>query len=145
MRLRRCYSGGVPTYPTRRTKGTMDSSRSSANRRLPAILKLTDLRPYYNPSEQSSASGPELKSSHTSAYLASSGSLNAKHRELLELELASQRRARPRARVAEGSQDVKEAKRDLESFAYTPLTGRISRPKKSIPAHTCDICKPAKV
>jgi hypothetical protein len=33
-------------------------------------------------------------------------------------------------------------KRDLESSAYTPVTGRS---KKGIPVHRCDICKPAKV
>jgi len=44
-----------------------------------------------------------------------SGLLNAKHRELLELQqLAQQRLARSRARLAEGYQDAKEVKRDLE-------------------------------
>ncbi|CAG8976305.1 hypothetical protein HYALB_00005711 [Hymenoscyphus albidus] len=27
---------------------------------------------------------------------------------------------------------------------YTPVTGRISRAKKGVPVHTCDICRPAK-
>lgn len=27
---------------------------------------------------------------------------------------------------------------------YTPVTGRISRAKKGVPVHTCDICNPAK-
>jgi hypothetical protein len=44
-----------------------------------------------------------------------SGLLNAKHRELLELQqLAQQRLAKSRARLAEGYQDAKEVKRDLE-------------------------------
>lgn len=44
-----------------------------------------------------------------------SGLLNAKHRELLELQqLAQQRLAKSRARLAEGFQDAKEVKRDLE-------------------------------
>lgn len=44
-----------------------------------------------------------------------SGLLNAKHRELLELQqLAQQRLARSRARMAEGYQDAKEVKKDLE-------------------------------
>jgi hypothetical protein len=44
-----------------------------------------------------------------------SGLLNAKHRELLELQqLAQQRLSRSRARLAEGYQDAKEVKRDLE-------------------------------
>lgn len=44
-----------------------------------------------------------------------SGLLNAKTRELLELQqLAQQRLARSRARLAEGYQDAKEVKRDLE-------------------------------
>jgi hypothetical protein len=69
-------------------------------------------------------------------------SLNAKHRELRELELASPSRGRSRTGVAEEYQDVTYARRDLESSVYTPVTGRT---KKGIPAHTCDICKPAKV
>lgn len=28
---------------------------------------------------------------------------------------------------------------------YTPVTGRISRAKKGVPVHTCDICRPVKV
>lgn len=28
---------------------------------------------------------------------------------------------------------------------YTPVTGRLSRAKKGVPVHTCDICSPAKV
>jgi hypothetical protein len=45
----------------------------------------------------------------------SSGLLNAKHRELLDLQqLAQQRIAKSRARLAEGYQDAKEVKRDLE-------------------------------
>ncbi|TVY25531.1 Biogenesis of lysosome-related organelles complex 1 subunit [Lachnellula hyalina] len=44
-----------------------------------------------------------------------SGLLNAKHRELQDLQaLAQQRLARSRARLAEGYQDAKEVKRDLE-------------------------------
>jgi len=44
-----------------------------------------------------------------------SGLLNAKHRELADLkELAQQRIAKTRARMAEGYQDAKEVKRDLE-------------------------------
>ncbi|KAK0103642.1 hypothetical protein ONS95_005654 [Cadophora gregata] len=44
-----------------------------------------------------------------------SGLLNAKHRELLDLQaLAQQRIAKSRARLAEGYQDAKEVKRDLE-------------------------------
>ncbi|CAL3963272.1 hypothetical protein PZA11_000940 [Diplocarpon coronariae] len=44
-----------------------------------------------------------------------SGLLNAKHRELLELQqLAQQRLAKSRARLTEGYQDAKEVKRDLE-------------------------------
>jgi hypothetical protein len=91
----------------------MDSSRSSTNPR------------YYNPREYSSTSSPELKSSPTSsptsAYFASSGSPNAKHAELLMLQQsASQRRGRPRARLAQGYQDVKYRKRDLKSSAYIP-------------------------
>lgn len=44
-----------------------------------------------------------------------SGLLNAKQRELFELQqLAQQRLARTRARLAEGYQDAKEVKRDLE-------------------------------
>lgn len=27
---------------------------------------------------------------------------------------------------------------------YTPVTGRISRAKKGVPVHTCDICRPVK-
>lgn len=27
---------------------------------------------------------------------------------------------------------------------YTPVTGRISRVKRDIPAHICDTCRPAK-
>jgi hypothetical protein len=27
---------------------------------------------------------------------------------------------------------------------YTPVTGRISRAKKGVPVHTCEICRPAK-
>jgi hypothetical protein len=33
----------------------------------------------------------------------------------------------------------------LPSPAYTPVTGRISRAKKGVPIHTCDICRPVKV
>jgi hypothetical protein len=102
-------------YLARRPKSTMDSFSSPTNPRYPKMNR---------PSEYSSASGLGLKSSPTSsptsAYLASSGSLNAKHRELLELELPSQRRARSSARLAEGDQDMKYGKRDLESSAYTP-------------------------
>ncbi|CZS96427.1 uncharacterized protein RAG0_14168 [Rhynchosporium agropyri] len=44
-----------------------------------------------------------------------SGLLNAKHRELLDLQaLAQQRIAKSRARLAEGYADAKEVKRDLE-------------------------------
>lgn len=44
-----------------------------------------------------------------------SGLLNAKHRELQDLQaLAQQRIAKSRARLAEGYQDAKEVKRDLE-------------------------------
>ncbi|CAG8960617.1 hypothetical protein HYFRA_00013495 [Hymenoscyphus fraxineus] len=44
-----------------------------------------------------------------------SGLLNAKHREILDLQaLAQQRLAKSRARMAEGYQDAKEVKRDLE-------------------------------
>ncbi|KAH8596913.1 hypothetical protein B0O99DRAFT_509325 [Bisporella sp. PMI_857] len=44
-----------------------------------------------------------------------SGLLNAKHRELQDLQaLAQQRIARSRARLAEGYQDAKDVKRDLE-------------------------------
>lgn len=28
---------------------------------------------------------------------------------------------------------------------YTPVTGRVSRAKKGVPVHTCDICRPVKV
>jgi len=28
---------------------------------------------------------------------------------------------------------------------YTPVTGRISRAKKGVPVHTCEICRPVKV
>lgn len=28
---------------------------------------------------------------------------------------------------------------------YTPVTGRISKAKKGVPVHTCDICRPVKV
>ena len=28
---------------------------------------------------------------------------------------------------------------------YTPVTGRISRAKKGVPVHTCDLCRPVKV
>lgn len=28
---------------------------------------------------------------------------------------------------------------------YTPVTGRLSRAKKGVPVHTCDICSPVKV
>jgi hypothetical protein len=28
---------------------------------------------------------------------------------------------------------------------YTPVTGRLSRAKKGVPVHTCDICRPVKV
>jgi hypothetical protein len=28
---------------------------------------------------------------------------------------------------------------------YTPVTGRISKAKKGVPVHTCDICRPIKV
>ncbi len=28
---------------------------------------------------------------------------------------------------------------------YTPVTGRISRAKKGVPVHTCDVCRPVKV
>jgi hypothetical protein len=27
----------------------------------------------------------------------------------------------------------------------TPITGRVSRAKKGVPVHVCDLCKPAKV
>jgi hypothetical protein len=102
------------------------------------------------PREYSSASGPELRSSPTSspdsAYLTSSGSRNAKHAELLVSErLASQRRGRPRARLAQGYKDENEAKRDLDSSAYTPVAPHSSRAKKSVPVYTCDICKRGKV
>jgi hypothetical protein len=41
--------------------------------------------------------------------------LNAKHRELQDLQaLAQQRIAKSRARLAEGYQDAKDVKRDLE-------------------------------
>lgn len=44
-----------------------------------------------------------------------SGLLNAKHREVLELQqLAQQRLAKTRARLTEGYQDAKEVKRNLE-------------------------------
>lgn len=44
-----------------------------------------------------------------------SGLLNAKQRELQDLQaLAQQRIARSRARLAEGYQDAKDVKRDLE-------------------------------
>lgn len=44
-----------------------------------------------------------------------SGLLNAKHRELLDLQaLAQQRLARSRARMQEGYADAKEVRRDLE-------------------------------
>ena len=44
-----------------------------------------------------------------------SGLLNAKNRELQDLQaLAQQRLAKSRARLAEGYQDAKEVKRDLE-------------------------------
>lgn len=44
-----------------------------------------------------------------------SGLLNAKHRELQDLQaLAQQRLARSKARLSEGYQDAKEVKRDLE-------------------------------
>lgn len=52
---------------------------------------------------------------HANTRLHRSGLLNAKHRELLDLQqLAQQRLARSRARLAEGYQDAKEVKRDLE-------------------------------
>jgi hypothetical protein len=28
---------------------------------------------------------------------------------------------------------------------YTPVTGRISRAKKGVPVHTCNVCRPVKV
>lgn len=28
---------------------------------------------------------------------------------------------------------------------YTPITGRVSKAKKGVPVHTCDICRPVKV
>lgn len=44
-----------------------------------------------------------------------SGKLNAKQREILELQAKAQARlAKSRARFAEGMQDAKEVKRDLE-------------------------------
>jgi hypothetical protein len=47
--------------------------------------------------------------------IARSGLLNAKHRELQDLQaLAQQRIAKSRARLAEGYQDAKDVKRDLE-------------------------------
>jgi hypothetical protein len=148
LRPRR-HSGGVPRYHTHRPKSTIDSSRSSTNRKLPSIPKPTNLQRYYNPSDYSSLSGPELKSSPisspTSAYVASSGSPNAKHREISELELASQRRARSRARFAKVYQDVKEVKRDSELFAYALVTGRINSAEQGIPVYKCYICRPMKV
>ncbi len=45
----------------------------------------------------------------------SSGKLNAKHRELLELQKKAQARlAKSRARFAEGLQDAREVRADLE-------------------------------
>lgn len=45
----------------------------------------------------------------------SSGLLNAKHREIMDLQaLAQQRLARTRARLQEGYQDAKEVKANLE-------------------------------
>jgi hypothetical protein len=40
------------------------------------------------------------------------------------------------SRGSEPAQDV--------PVKYTPVTGRISRAKKGVPVHTCDICRPVK-
>jgi biogenesis of lysosome-related organelles complex 1 subunit KXD1 len=54
-------------------------------------------------------------SDHETDKLRRSGKLNAKQREVMELQAKVQARAaRAKARFAEGMQDVKEVKRDLE-------------------------------
>lgn len=58
---------------------------------------------------------PRLGLSESDLTMTRSGLLNAKHRELQDLQaLAQQRIAKSRARLAEGYQDAKEVKRDLE-------------------------------
>jgi hypothetical protein len=50
---------------------------------------------------------------------------------------------------ASASGSPQQSSRGSESAAdlpvkYTPVTGRISRAKKGVPVHTCDICRPVK-
>jgi hypothetical protein len=60
-------------------------------------------------------SSPDRKTpSHLTTY-PSSGELNAKHRELLELQALAQRRLKgTRANFADGMKAAKEVKRDLD-------------------------------
>jgi hypothetical protein len=60
-------------------------------------------------------SSPDRKTpSHLTTH-ASSGELNAKHRELLELQALAQRRLKgTRANFADGMKAAKEVKRDLD-------------------------------
>ncbi|KAI9746036.1 MAG: hypothetical protein M1818_000717 [Claussenomyces sp. TS43310] len=105
--------------------GDYDSSSSSANG--------VDLQDYMQ-DRFSTAFDPVPLDRSLVTQAQTSGMLNAKHREVLDLQAKAQARlAKTRARFAEGMQDAKEVRRDLE-WTQKKVSSMKSKASKKHPA-----------
>ncbi|RDW68357.1 hypothetical protein BP5796_09014 [Coleophoma crateriformis] len=127
-------SGMTPTYGHSAYSATSSSYAGSASGEYDSSASANgvDLQEYMQ--DRFNGAFDPLPLDRTLAVQAqTSGLLNAKHRELLDLQqLAQQRIAKSRARLAEGYQDAKEVKRDLE-WSQKRVSGLKSKASRKHP------------